>query len=74
MGFATAPAWLSVIFEPFSLFFLPGFAIDFCDPHSHDTRVLMVIQDCFLIYAAIFWLILEVRARVRNPRRRRRRS
>jgi hypothetical protein len=74
MGFAAAPAWLSILFEPLSMFFLPGFVIDAVDTSSHYIRVPTVLQASLAVYASIFWLILEVRAHVRTPPRRRPRA
>jgi hypothetical protein len=74
IGFAAAPAWLSILFEPFSLFFLPGFVVDSVSSTVRETHATTVIQASWAFYTVVFWLILEVRARKRTPPRPRPRA
>jgi hypothetical protein len=74
MGFAAAPAWLSILFEPFSLFFLPGFVVDSISSAVRETHATTVIQASCAFYAVVFWLILEAHARARTPPRHRHRA
>jgi len=62
MLFSTAPEWLSLIFEPLSLLFLPGLLVDMVQLGPHDLAPAVVVQASVAIYFVLFLGALEWRA------------
>ncbi len=71
MLFNTAPAWLSLVFEPLSLFLLPGLLVSVAASGPHDLDAAMVIESSAVIYFVCFLAALERRAFRQRTRRRR---
>jgi hypothetical protein len=63
MLFNTAPKWLSLTFEPLSLFLLPGLAVDALAVSPHDLDPTLVIEGCVLFYFLAFFGFLQWRSR-----------
>jgi hypothetical protein len=68
MLFSTAPEWLSLIFEPLSLLFLPGLLVDMVQVGPHDLAPAVVVQASVAIYFVLFLGALEWRARRQRRR------
>jgi hypothetical protein len=62
MLFNTAPAWISLIFEPLSLFLLPGLAVSVSMAGPHDLNPNVVVAASVVIYFVCFLAALEYRA------------
>jgi hypothetical protein len=69
MLFDTAPAWLSMIVEPLSLFLLPGLALAVATAGQRDLDAAVVVEASVAIYFWCFLVVLEWRA-FRQRRRR----
>jgi len=59
----TAPKWISLIFEPLSLFLLPGLAVDSLAVSPHDLDPTLVIEGCVVFYFLVFFGFLQWRSR-----------
>jgi hypothetical protein len=64
----TAPAWVSLVFEPLSLFLLPGLVVAMVTAGKHDLNPSVVVAASGVFYFVCFLVALERRA----CRRRRR--
>lgn len=65
-----APTWVSLIFEPLSLFFLPGLIVGIFKSDPHDIVPRVVVHASVIFYFVLFLGALEWRASKRRRRAR----
>ena len=66
--FTTAPAWLSLLVEPFNLIYLPGLFFSMFAEAGHDYATAHVVEATTVFYLVFIYLLLWDRSR-RHARR-----
>ena len=62
----SAPEWLSLLLEPFSLLLLPGLVVAFATSGSHDFPPNLVIAVSAAVYLVLIYAVLLWRALARR--------
>ena len=60
LSVTTEPEWISLIFEPFSLFFAPGVMLSTLITKDHDYREASVLRTCTAFYLIIIFGLLTL--------------